>query len=126
VDGAVELARMAGVDDALIGLTVLAIGTSLPELIASAVAAWRNHADMAVGNVVGSNIFNLLWILGFTGCFVELPFEVVSNDDLMMVIFSSSLLILALVTSRENTVLRAHGFVFVLFYAAYIGYVVQR
>ncbi|MEJ2401784.1 MAG: hypothetical protein P8Y52_10375, partial [Xanthomonadales bacterium] len=97
VDGAVGLARIAGVDDALIGLTVLAIGTSLPELIASAVAAWRNHADMAVGNIVGSNIFNLLWILGFTGCFVELPFEVVNNDDIMMVIFSSSLLILALV-----------------------------
>lgn len=126
VDGAVALARVAGVDDALIGLTVLAIGTSLPELIASAVAAWRNQADMAVGNVVGSNIFNLLWILGLTASFVELPFEVVSNSDLVMVIFSSSLLILALVSSRQNTIQRGHGVLFVLLYAAYLAYVVQR
>jgi len=126
VDGAVALARVAGVDDALIGLTVLAIGTSLPELIASAVAAWRNQADMAVGNVVGSNIFNLLWILGLTASFVELPFEVVSNSDLVMVIFSSSLLILALVSGRQNTIQRGHGVLFVLLYAAYLAYVIQR
>ena len=126
VEGAVGVSRMAGVDEALIGLTIIAVGTSLPELVASAVAAYRNQADMAVGNVVGSNIFNLLWILGLTASFVELPFRVVSNSDLIMVIFSSAMIILALVSSRKNTILRWHGVVFVLLYAAYLGYVVMR
>ena len=126
VEGALAIARLAGVDDALIGLTIVAIGTSLPELIASAVAAYRNQADMAVGNVVGSNIFNLLWILGLTGCLVELPFKAVSNTDLVMVILSSSMIILALVSSRKNTILRSHGVVFVLLYVAYLGYVIMR
>jgi len=76
VDGAVGLAQDLRVDDALIGLTIVAIGTSAPELVASAVAAYRGQTDIAVGNVVGSNIFNLLWILGFTASIVELPFEV--------------------------------------------------
>jgi len=126
VDGAVGLATIFGVDDALIGLTVVAIGTSSPELVASAVAAYRNQTDIAVGNVVGSNIFNLLWVLGFTASFVELPFTIVSNTDLVMVIVSSSLIILALVTGRRNAIMRSHGVVFVLLYALYIAYVVTR
>ena len=126
VDGAVGLATIFGVDDALIGLTVVAVGTSSPELVASAVAAYRNQTDIAVGNVVGSNIFNLLWVLGFTASFVELPFTMVSNSDLVMVIVSSSLIILALVTGRRNAIMRSHGVVFVLLYALYICYVVTR
>lgn len=126
VTGAVGLAEMLHVDDALIGLTIVAAGTSAPELIASAVAAYRGQTDIAVGNVVGSNIFNLLWILGFTSSLVELPFDVVSNSDLMMVIGSSALIILALIGSRRNAILRSHGIVFVCLYAAYLFYVVSR
>lgn len=126
VDGAVGIAQWLGVDDALIGLTIIAVGTSSPELVASAVAAYRNQCDIAVGNVVGSNIFNLLWVLGLTSSFVELPFEVISNQDLVMVIASSSLIIVALAISRNNTVLRTHGVVFVSLYAAYLAYVVGR
>jgi len=126
VDGAVGLALQWGINDALIGLTIVAIGTSSPELVASAVAAYRNKTDIAVGNVVGSNIFNLLWVLGFTSSIVELPFEVVSNTDLLVVIGSSAMIILALVSSRENTVNRAHGIMFVAVYVAYLVYVVQR
>lgn len=126
VDAAVSIARALDISDSLIGLTVVAIGTSLPELMASAVAAWRNQTDIAVGNVVGSNIFNLLWVLGITALITELPFEVVSNADLVMVIASSSLLLLALVSSRRNTVLRFHGVIFVIAYAAYLIYLVHR
>jgi cation:H+ antiporter len=126
VDGAVNIAQWLGVDDALIGLTIIAIGTSSPELIASAVAAYRNQSDIAVGNVVGSNIFNLLWVLGLTSSFVELPFEVISNTDLVMVIASSSLIIVSLTISRKNTIPRSHGLVFVALYAAYLVYVVGR
>ncbi len=126
VDGAVGIATRFGVDDALIGLTIVAIGTSSPELIASAVAAYRGNADMAVGNVVGSNIFNLLWVLGLTSSLVELPFEVVSNDDLIMVIVASSVLIFALITGHRNTIGRPHGIGFVTLYALYLVYVVAR
>ena len=126
VDGAVGIAERLGVNDALIGLTVIAVGTSSPELVASAVAAYRNQSDIAVGNVVGSNIFNLLWVLGLTSSIVELPFEVISNTDLVMVIASSALIIVALAISRNNTILRSHGFVFVALYVAYLVYVVGR
>ncbi len=126
VDGAAGLARDWGINDALIGLTIVAVGTSSPELVASAVAAYRNQTDIAVGNVVGSNIFNLLWVLGFTSTVVELPFEVVSNTDLVVVIGSSTMLILALVFSRNNTLTRSHGVVFVGLYLVYLAYVVAR
>ena len=126
VDGAIGLARLWGLNDALIGLTIVAIGTSSPELVATAVAAYRNQTDIAVGNVIGSNVFNLLWVLGFTSTIVELPFEVVSNTDLVVVIASSALVILALVSSGNNTVKRSHGVLFVSFYLAYIVYVVMR
>lgn len=71
VGGATELARMAGVSELIIGLTIVAVGTSLPELVTSLVAAWRGNADIAVGNIIGSNIFNILGILG--GCAVVAP-----------------------------------------------------
>lgn len=126
VEGAVGLSQAWGIDDAVIGLTIIAIGTSAPELAASAVAAYRNEADIAVGNVVGSNIFNLLWVLGFTASIVELPFEVITNTDLVMAIVSSALIIVAMVFSRRYTVLRAHGILFICLYVAYLFYIVQR
>lgn len=126
VDNAVNLSMLLGVDDALIGLTIVAIGTSAPELIASAVAAYRNQPDIAVGNVVGSNIFNLLWVLGFTSSVVELPFEVISNSDIVMMIVSSTLILLALVSGRSNVINRAHGIIFVTLYSLYIVYVSLR
>lgn len=126
VDGAVGLALSWGINDALIGLTIIAIGTSSPELVASSIAAYRNQTDLAIGNIVGSNIFNLLWVLGFTASIVELPFRVISNTDLMVVIGSSALVILALVSNRNTTIMRSHGVVFVCLYIAYLVYVVIR
>lgn len=126
VDGAVGLAAMLGVNDALIGLTVVAIGTSSPELVASAVAAFRGQTDIAVGNVVGSNIFNLLWILGITSVVVPLPFEAVTNTDLMMVIGASVMVLFAMISGRRGTIQRAHGALFVGLYLLYLAYVVAR
>ena len=126
VDGAVGLASDLGVDDALIGLTIVAIGTSSPEIVASAVAAYRGQTDIAVGNVVGSNIFNLLWVLGLTSSLVELPFEAINNIDLVMVIASSALIILSMVASRNYSILRSHGAVYILLYATYLVYVTTR
>ena len=126
VDGAVGIALLLGVDDALIGLTIVALGTSLPELVASAVAAYRNQTDIAVGNVVGSNIFNLLLVLGLTASVVELPFYIINNADIVMVIVSSSMIILAMVSNRKNSITRIHGVIFVVLYLAYLGYVINR
>ena len=126
VSGAVGLARSWAVDDAMIGLTIVAIGTSLPELVASAVAAYRKEADIAVGNVVGSNIFNLLCILGVWATITELPFRMISNTDLVMVIISSMLILLALAAGRTTTISRGFGIFFVCMYLAYFAYVIQR
>ncbi|CAA0101102.1 Inner membrane protein YrbG [Halioglobus japonicus] len=126
VEGAVSLARGWGVDDAVIGLTIIAIGTSLPELMASAMAAFRREADIAVGNVVGSNIFNILWILGVTASIKKLPFDMISNLDIIMVIAATMLILVAVVTSRSGSISRIWGGIFICIYIAYMVYVVQR
>jgi cation:H+ antiporter len=126
VQASVSVAEMLGVNDVVIGLTIVAIGTSAPELVASAVAAYRGHTDVAVGNVVGSNIFNILWVIGFTATFKELPFTIVTNSDLALVVASSSLILVAMAVSRTNSILRWHGILFVVLYACYLVYTVQR
>lgn len=126
VAGATGVAASLGVDDVVIGLTVVAIGTSAPELVASVVAAARGHTDVAVGNVVGSNIFNILWVVGFTAAFRELPFELVTNTDLVLVAASSALVLVSMAISRINAVLRWHGIMFLLLYAVYMVFVVWR
>jgi len=79
VTGAEVIGKRIGLSDAVIGLTIIALGTSLPELVTCVVAAVKGHHDISVGNLVGSNIFNLLWVLGFTASIVELPFQAVNN-----------------------------------------------
>lgn len=126
VDGAIVISKSFGLSETFIGLTVIAIGTSLPELVTSAVAAAKNNADIAVGNVVGSNIFNLLWILGISSIIKPLPFHLASNADILVVIFSSTLLIFAVAIGKKPQVDRAEGAFFVLSYIAYITYLVIR
>jgi cation:H+ antiporter len=126
VDGAVAFASGFGVSEALIGLTVVAIGTSLPELATSAVAAYRRNVDIAIGNVVGSNIFNIFWILGVSSIIKPLPFSPDSNVDVMMTVFVTILLFLALFVGRRHLLERWQGGVFVLIYIIYIVYLVMR
>lgn len=126
VSSAVDVATRMGVSEALIGLTIVGVGTSLPELSASAVAAYRGNTDMAVGNVIGSNIFNLLWILGCSALITELPFNVLSNYDLAMVIFATALVLVAIAAGRKTCIRRAHGVLFIAVYAGYLFYVINR
>ena len=126
VDGAFEIALFFGLSETFIGLTVVAVGTSLPELVTSAVAARKGQSDMAVGNVVGSNIFNILWILGLSSVIRPLPFDVVSNSDILMVIASSTLLIVGIVIGRKASIGRPMGMIFVLTYIGYLAYLVMR
>jgi cation:H+ antiporter len=127
VDGALAASAHFGLSETFIGLTAVAIGTSIPELAASSVAAYRGKTDIAVGNVVGSNIFNLLWVLGASALIRPLPFDVVSNTDILMVIFSSTLLLGAVVVGRRpNTIERWEGGVFILVYGAYLAFLTIR
>lgn len=126
VDGAVELATKLGVDDAVVGLTVVAIGTSAPELFASSFAAFRGQVDIAVGNVVGSNIFNLLWVLGATSSVVELPFNALTNRDLTLVIIATTIVLISALLSKRAQLGRWNGVLLVSIYLGYMTFVVAR
>lgn len=126
VNGAVDIANEFGLSETFIGLTVVAIGTSLPELFTSAVAAYKNNTDIAVGNVVGSNIFNLLWILGVSALIRPLPFDVASNTDIVMIVLASALLLFAVAVGKGARIVRWEGMLFVAVYIGYIAYLVLR
>ena len=120
VDGATGMARALGVSEALIGLTLVAVGTSLPELTASAMAALRGHTDLAIGNVVGSNILNLCLVLGVTGVLRPIPVPEGGILDLVAVsIFS--VLLLGVCTTYKQQIMRGEGVLLVVGYLLYIG-----
>ena len=124
VDGASRFALHMGVSDHVIGLTVVAFGTSLPEIVASGMAAWRGQSDLAVGNVVGSNLFNLLLVLGATATIMPLPMgpEVLSWDIGWLLGTAVALIPLALLGGLRTPRLgRWQGGLFVLAYLVYIG-----
>jgi cation:H+ antiporter len=126
VDAAVVLARLAGLSEAFIGLTVVAVGTSLPEFATSVVAAYRRQDDIAVGNIVGSNIFNVFWILGLTSIIRPLPLHAGARLDVLVGIIATMLLLLAMFVGRRRTIDRWQGVAFMLCYAAYLGFLIQR
>jgi cation:H+ antiporter len=122
VDAASALALGLGVSQVVVGLTVVALGTSLPELATSLVATWRGQTDIAVGNVVGSNIFNLLFIAGTSAVIAPITIPAAGLADLLvMTAFAVVLLPFALLNHRR--IVRREGLVLLL---AYVGYVVWR
>jgi cation:H+ antiporter len=124
VDSAVSIASALGVSQSLIGLTIVAIGTSLPELATSAVAAYKKKCDIAVGNIVGSNIFNIFWILGLSSVINPIPFQAKSNPDIFMAIFASLMLFLVMFIGKKHILERWQGVIFILIYVAYVVYLV--
>ncbi len=126
VDSAVSIASNLGLSDALIGLTIIAIGTSLPELATSVVAALKKNADIAVGNVVGSGIFNVFWILGISSVISPLPFKPALNFDLWVVVFATALLFVWMFLGKRHTLERWQGVLFVFLYIAYTIIIVMR
>ena len=118
VDGAVSIARAQGISEAFIGLTVVAIGTSLPELATSLVAALRRQSEIAIGNIVGSNIFNVLGILGATALIAPIPVAGrFLTFDLPVMIAASAALTALLMRPRIG---RLAGAVLIAAYAAYV------
>ena len=120
VQGATGIARALGVGETVIGLTIVAVGTSLPELATSVIAARRGQAGLALGNVLGSNVFNMLAILGLTAMIVPIPVPPgLSPVDLMVVAGSAALLLAVLVRGQ---ITRAIGAGFLGLYAGYVGW----
>lgn len=122
VQGAVAIARLFNVSDAIIGLTIVAIGTSLPELITSIVAAYKNEADIAIGNVVGSNIFNILGILGITALIIPISSAGISYIDLG-VMFLTALILLPL-SKTGLKITRLEGALLLSGYAGFIYFLI--
>ncbi len=122
IEGAVSLATTAGISERVIGLTVVALGTSLPELVTSVVAAFRKQPDLSVGNIVGSNILNVFMVLGVSAIIRPLPF---SNDALFDATFNvviTLLLFLFMFIGQKHKLERWQGVGFVMIYISYITY----
>jgi len=124
VDGAILIARYFGLSDSLIGLTIVAIGTSLPELATSVVAAYKKNSDIAVGNVVGSNIINVFLILGITATISPLPLNKSSNIDISVAILASVMLFMSTFVLHIKKISRSEGYIFVIAYIVYVVYLI--
>lgn len=126
VNGAVGIAEIAGLSEALIGLTVVAIGTSLPELATSVVAAIKKEADIAIGNIVGSNIFNIFFVLGITSTILPLQPNGAINIDMIVMFIATLLLFLCMFVGGRHRLSRWQGWVFIIFYILYMAFLVIR
>jgi cation:H+ antiporter len=127
VDGAVTVARALNMSEHVIGLTLVAVGTSLPELATSIVAAIRKNSGIALGNVVGSNIFNILLVLGIGSMIADLPLDADSNIDIAVVIAATVALFITLVIGIPSRIInRWEGGAFVVAYFVYTAYVLIR
>lgn len=125
VDGAIAIASFYELPEALVGVTIVAIGTSLPELATSVVAAMRNNADIAIGNVAGSNIFNVFWILGISSLISPLPYNPAESDlSAWIAILAAALLFVFLLLGKKHVLSRWQGGVFLMLYFGYMIYLI--
>ena len=124
VDSASNIALKIGMSQTLVGLTIVSIGTSLPELVTSVVAARKNEVDMALGNAIGSNIFNILFVLGLAGVISPMPFLMENIIDIMILIVLS-LLIWGFAWTKEK-ISRKEGIVMLVLYVVYVIYICMR
>ncbi len=124
VRGATHMALTLGMSESLIGLTIVSVGTSLPELATSAVAAKKKNVEIAVGNIVGSNIFNIFFVLGISSLIQPLPFASKSNCDIGMVILAGLLLFVCMFTGKKRSLDRWEGIVFLFLYAGYLTFLI--
>lgn len=124
VYGASEVASMFGMSDNLIGLTIVACGTSLPELVTSVVAAKKKEVDMALGNVIGSNIFNILFVLGIAAAIS--PFAFITENIIDIAILTGMSLLVWIFGWTKQKLVRWEGVLMIALYAAYLGYIIVR
>lgn len=117
-----KLALAMGISESIIGLTVVSLGTSLPELATSCVAAYKRNPDLALGNIIGSNIFNILMVIGLSSTILPLPvYDGVAFDGILD-IFAAILVLAFVVTNKKREIKRWHGISFLLIYMAYLAF----
>jgi cation:H+ antiporter len=127
VDNAIELATLFGVSQKMIGLTILAAGTSLPELATTVVAAFQKKSDLAIGNIVGSNIFNLLLVLAFTGVIAgPISYDSVMNVDIILIMVGTFMLFIFMYTMGKYKIDRFEGALYLVGFVAYSFYLFLR
>jgi len=126
VNSGSKIARELGVSEGLIGFSLIAVGTSLPELFTSVIATIKKNSDIAIGNVVGSNIFNIFWILGLSATVNPINYNPEYNFDLLILIFTSSLLFIFMFTGKKATLHRIEGILFLIAYVCYISFLIIR
>jgi cation:H+ antiporter len=126
VSGAVDVAQLFGLSETVIGLTIVAIGTSLPELITSSVAAYRGNANIAVGNIIGSNIFNVFFVLGISALIAPIPIGTVSFLDEGMLLLSGALLFAIMFIGKRFELERWQGGIMVALYVLYLILLLTR
>lgn len=126
VNAAVEMAIVFGVSEKIIGLTIIAAGTSLPELATSVVAAFKKNSDIAVGNIVGSNIFNILLVLSLSSFVKPLSFNKVFNTDIYILFLGTLLVFIAMFTGKKKKLDRWEAGILLLVYVAYTVYLVNK
>ncbi len=124
VDSATKIAKTLGMSANLIGLTIVAVGTSLPELVTSVVATKKDETEIAIGNVIGSNIFNILLIIGLASTISPLTISMFSLIDIIFMTIITILLYLFM--KKSNSLTKLHGYIFILIYIGYMTYTMMR
>ena len=123
VDAATELARIFGMSERLIGLTIVALGTSLPELVTSVTAGIKGKADIAIGNIVGSNVFNILFVIGTSALITPVVYQANFLVDSIVCVAVAALLLVC-VLNKDNKLKRWGGVTMLVGYAVYLGYMI--
>tara|TARA_R110001592_G_scaffold18089_2_gene75575 strand:- start:4024 stop:4977 length:954 start_codon:yes stop_codon:yes gene_type:complete len=126
VDNSIEIATELGISQKIIGLTIIAAGTSLPELVTSLVAAFKKNSDIAIGNVIGSNIFNILLILSVSSLINPIKYNQIFNQDFAILIGGTIFLILAMFTGKRRKLDRWEALILLSFYLIYTTYLVSK
>jgi len=126
VSGAISFAQYFNITETFIALTIVALGTSLPELAASAMAARKGKTDIAVGNVIGSNIFNLFWVLGLSAVIKPISFSAYLNIDFIVLFIITILLLFLIYSGKKNILGRGEGAVLIILYISYIVFLIIR
>ena len=126
LDGAKNLAKAWGMSEAVISITIVAVGTSLPELITAVIAACKKNPQLALGNVIGSNVFNLLMILGVSSCIDPYQLENINMVDYGMAILAAVLMWIVVFTFGKKKFDRIEGLLFLAIYIGYTTYLLMR
>jgi cation:H+ antiporter len=122
VNNATEIARQFNISEKVISLTILAIGTSLPELVTSVTAAIKGNSDIAIGNIIGSNIFNILLIIGVSALISPLTYNITYNIQMAILIIAMIVLALFPIIPPKNEMSRMNGIIYLIMYTAYMGF----